>query len=177
MGSFRATVTLETLVDKQKETPTPNKKYLSLQRGPIGFEFWNMSKSHRFFGFVYGKVTSELIQCFCDLIALLGTMSWIREGKQDTGAPIWMHALGKLLHLPEQQYWIHALGIMKSVWSPVLPQHEAPWGVCLPLLHSCLPFPSLALCSMWSFCSAQCLVFRNKMSGGFCCRSAPWAHV
>lgn len=38
MGNFPATVTLESLIDKQKKK-AQTEKYLSLQRGPMDFKF------------------------------------------------------------------------------------------------------------------------------------------
>lgn len=80
MGSFPATVTLESLTDKH--TPPPTTPKILVTSEGHGFQILKrIHKKARVFCFCFCLRNERLNlnhpQCFCDLIALLGTTSWI----------------------------------------------------------------------------------------------------
>lgn len=84
IGSFPATVTLESLIDKQtNKINTQTKKLLATSEGPMDFWFWKLAASFLFLFLFMGNEHLNLNhpQYSCDFIALLGTTYWIYEGK------------------------------------------------------------------------------------------------
>lgn len=173
----------------------------------MDFKFWNLSKVAGVFVsvFVYGKWTSKLKSS----AVFLWFDCSVRNGVLNSwrGMQYWCIYLDadfrKALHGPEQQYWNHVLGIMKCVWTHVIPSEGLRGDIFVLSLPCGLPSPPHCPCAQCEvlvvrsvLCSGtRCQVGSQLGEGGhnscqisslkscslsascWCCRSALWAHL